>query len=131
MDVLKLYTAERGIIRNKDKGDIVAINRLILGESFNGLLIKRTSLNEYLKRRGKCLFYCLLGEKELISEPHYQILDRHNLTGAALYRVNDAVEMIQPLRFETKEDVDDDNTNEDDDMPLEEWLSIQNLGSTD
>ena len=132
MDVLQLYTAERGIIRNKNKGDIVAINRLILGESFNGLLIKRTFLNEYLKRRGKCLFYCLLGEKELISEPHYQILDRHNLTGAALYRVNDAVEMIQPLRFETKEDVVDDNANEDDlDMLLEEWLSIPNIGSTD
>lgn len=74
MDSLGLYTAERGIVRKSDNGEIVAINRLILGESFHGLLIKRTFLNEYLKKQRKCLFYCLLGEKNLISAPHYQIL---------------------------------------------------------
>lgn len=39
MDSLELYTAERGIVRKSDNGEIVAINRLILGESFHGLLI--------------------------------------------------------------------------------------------
>ena len=31
-----------------------------------------------------------------------QILDRNDLTGAALYKDNDVAEMIQPLRFEPK-----------------------------
>lgn len=60
MESLGLYTAERGIVRKSDNGEIVAINRLVLGESFHGLLIKRTFLNEYLKKQRKCLFYCLL-----------------------------------------------------------------------
>lgn len=130
MDSLGLYTAERGIVRKSDNGEIVAINRLILGESFHGLLIKRTFLNEYLKKQRKCLFYCLLGEKNLISSPHYQILVRHDLTGAALYKDNDVAEMIQPLRFEPKEEPQKEPEGEDEyglGMPIEKWLAMPKL----
>ena len=130
MDSLGLYTAERGIVRKSDNGEIVAINRLILGESFHGLLIKRTFLNEYLKKQRKCLFYCLLGEKNLISSPHYQILVRNDLTGAALYKDNDVAEMIQPLRFEPKEEPQKEPEGEDEyglGMPIEKWLAMPKL----
>lgn len=133
MDSLGLYTAERGIVRKSDNGEIVAINRLILGESFHGLLIKRTFLNEYLKKQRKCLFYCLLGEKNLISSPHYQILVRNDLTGAALYKDNDVAEMIQPLRFEPKEEPQKEPGGEDEyglGMPIEKWLDMPKQNSS-
>lgn len=133
MDSLGLYTAERGIVRKSDNGEIVAINRLILGESFHGLLIKRTFLNEYLKKQRKCLFYCLLGEKNLISAPHYQILVRNDLTGAALYKDNDVAEMIQPLRFEPKEEPQKESEGEDEyglGMPIEKWLVMPKQNSS-
>ena len=133
MDSLGLYTAERGIVRKSDNGEIVAINRLILGESFHGLLIKRTFLNEYLKKQRKCLFYCLLGEKNLISAPHYQILVRNDLTGAALYKDNDVAEMIQPLRFEPKEEPQQESEGEDEyglGMPIEKWLAMPKQNSS-
>ena len=133
MESLGLYTAERGIVRKSDNGEIVAINRLILGESFHGLLIKRTFLNEYLKKQRKCLFYCLLGEKNLISAPHYQILVRNDLTGAALYKENDVAEMIQPLRFEPKEEPQKEPEGEDEyglGMPIEKWLAMPKQSSS-
>lgn len=133
MDSLGLYTAERGIVRKSDNGEIVAINRLILGESFHGLLIKRTFLNEYLKKQRKCLFYCLLGEKNLISAPHYQILVRNDLTGAALYKDKDVAEMIQPLRFEPKEEPQKEPEGEDEyglGMPIEKWLAMPKQSSS-
>lgn len=134
MDSLELYTAERGIVRKSDNGEIVAINRLILGECFHGLLIKRTFLNEYLKKQKKCLFYCLLGEKNLISSPHYQILVRNDLTGAALYKDNDVAEMIQPLRFEPKEKPRENIEEEgeyDLGMPIEKWVSMSQKTSSE
>lgn len=133
MDSLGLYTAERGIVRKSDNGEIVAKNRLILGESFHGLLIKRTFLNEYLKKQRKCLFYCLLGEKNLISAPHYQILVRNDLTGAALYKEKDVAEMIQPLRFEPKEEPQKEPEGEDEyglGMPIEKWLATPKQSSS-
>ena len=133
MDSLGLYTAERGIVRKSDNGEIVAINRLILGESFHGLLIKRTFLNEYLKKQRKCLFYCLLGEKNLISAPHYKILVRNDLTGAALYKENDVAEMIQSLRFEPKEEPQKEPEGEDEyalGMPIEKWLAMPKQSSS-
>ena len=133
MESLGLYTAERGIVRKSDNGEIVAINRLVLGESFHGLLIKRTFLNEYLKKQRKCLFYCLLGEKNLISAPHYQILVRKDLTGAALYKENDVAEMIQPLRFEPKEEPQKEPEGEDEyglGMPIEKWLAMPKQSSS-
>lgn len=132
-DSLGLYTAERGIVRKSDNGEIVAINRLILGESFHGLLIKRTFLNEYLKKQRKCLFYCLLGEKNLISAPHYKILVRNDLTGAALYKENDVAEMIQSLRFEPKEEPQKEPEGEDEyalGMPIEKWLAMPKQSSS-
>ena len=126
MGCLDLYTAERGIIRKNDSNEIVAINRMISGESFHGLLIKRKYLNEYLSSSGKCLFYCLLGEKN-ITGTGYQMLDRHDLTGAAKYNMTGDVDMIQPLRNEPEikyQDMPDSNDELDFENSISEWLSI-------
>ena len=126
MGYLGLYTAERGIIRKNDSNEIVAINRMVSGESFHGLLIKRKYLNEYLNSSGKCLFYCLLGEKNIIGTG-YQMLDRHDLTGAAKYNLIGDAEMIQPFRNEPEFNLQDmSNSNDDFDLEnsINEWLSI-------
>lgn len=126
MGCLDLYTAERGIIRKNDSNEIVAINRMISGESFHGLLIKRKYLNEYLSSSGKCLFYCLLGEKN-ITGTGYQMLDRHDLTGAAKYNMTGDVDMIQPLRNEPEikyQDMPDSNDELDFENSISAWLSI-------
>lgn len=44
-----------------------------------------------------------VGRKNIVGTG-YQMLNRHDLTGAALYKDNDVAEMIQPLRFEPKEE---------------------------
>lgn len=124
MRCLSLYTAERGIIRKNNSNEIVAINRMIRGESFHGLLIKRKYLNEYLDSSGKCLFYCLLGEKNIIGTG-YQMLDRHDLTGAAKYNLIGDAEMIQPFRNEPEINPQDKSNNNDDfENSIKEWLSM-------
>lgn len=126
MKSLGLYTAERGIIRKNGCNKIVAINRMISGESFHGLLIKRKYLNEYLSSSGKCLFYCLLGEKNIIGTG-YQMIERHDLTGAAKYNMTGDADMIQPLRNEPEtkyQDIPDSNEELDFENSISEWLSI-------
>lgn len=125
MGCLGLYTAERGIIRKNDSNEIIAINRMISGESFHGLLIKRKYLNEYLDNSGKCLFYCLLGEKNIIGNRYP--LNRHDLTGAARYNTTGDADMIQPLRKEPEmkyQDMPDSNDGIDFENSINEWLSI-------
>ena len=63
MDVLGLYTAERGIIRTIADNDIVATSFSQLGLEKVGLAIKKKYLCEYLKRTGYKLFYFIMGEK--------------------------------------------------------------------
>lgn len=58
-----LYTAERGITRNQDN-NIVALNRNIVGDILDTLVIRRDILDKYLKAKGLTLFYCNLGEKQ-------------------------------------------------------------------
>lgn len=124
MKSLGFYTAERGIIKKNDSDEIVAINRMISGESFHGLLIKRKYLNEYLSSSGKCLFYSLLGEKNIIGTG-YQMIERHDLTGAAKYNMTGDAEMIQPFRNEPEINPQDiSNNNDDFENPIKEWLSM-------
>ncbi len=63
MEVLGLYTAERGIIRAIADNDIVATSFNQMGIEKGGLVIKMKYLCEYLKRTGYKLFYFIMGEK--------------------------------------------------------------------
>lgn len=57
----------------------------------------------------------------------YQMLDRHDLTGAAKYNMTGDADMIQPLRNEPEikyQDMTGSNDELDFENSLSEWLSI-------
>lgn len=60
MDELRLYTAERGICRSKDNGEIVALNRKRIFDDADGLFIKKKALLRYMKRHHLNLYICTL-----------------------------------------------------------------------
>lgn len=63
MEVLGLYTAERGIIRSLADDDIVATSFSQMGLENGGIVIKKKYLCEYLKKTGLKLFFFIMGEK--------------------------------------------------------------------
>lgn len=96
MEMFEWHTAKRGIISDA-QGKIVAINRAIPGDSLHALLVLRSKLDAYLEAKNKVLFWCLIGEKQLGNAP-YAHLER--LTGAAAYRMDEGIDVMQPLRNE-------------------------------
>lgn len=134
MERLGLYTAERGIVRDKINNDIVAITRSINGERCHCFLIRRSALDTYLAKSGKCMFYCLAGEKNLISSSNNQTLERQKLTGAALYNVDASADIIQPLRHEPKEkprEIIDEEGEYVLGIPIEKWVSMSQKTSSE
>ena len=97
MEHLKLYTAERGVIRACSNNEIVSINFRI--ERLRGLAIRKDYLERFLKDFEYCLVYYSLGEKSLKMKNSYQTLGRiHELSGAYYYE-NGQIEAIQPMRI--------------------------------
>lgn len=97
MEHLKLYTAERGVIRACSNNEIVSINFRV--EKLRGLAIRKDYLEKYLTDLGYCLVYYSSGEKSLRMKNSYQTLGRiHELSGAYSYE-NGRIEAIQPMRI--------------------------------
>ena len=96
MEMFCWHTAERGVIRDA-QGEIVAINRNIPGDPLNALLVLRSKLDEYMETKGLMLFWSLVGEKQIGNAPNAHI---ERLTGAAAYRTDEGIDLIQPLRKE-------------------------------
>lgn len=97
MEHLKLYTAERGVIRACSNNEIVSINFRV--ERLRGLAIRKDYLERFLTDFGYCLVYYSLGEKSLKMKHSYQTLGRiHELSGAYSYE-NGQIEAIQPMRI--------------------------------
>ena len=92
-----LRNAERGVVRDKS-GEIVAINRNIHGDSFNGLVVKRDLLNAFLESGEYELFYCNLGEK-LIRE-NMQVVGIQRLSSCCMYRQDGEPKIIQKMTDE-------------------------------
>lgn len=63
MEMFDLYTAERGVIRRIDNNEIISFNVLLPGSSYSGMFIKKSFLQEYLRRSGQRMFTCLCSEK--------------------------------------------------------------------
>lgn len=57
---LGLYTAERGICRSYDNGEIVAVNRKLFFDGADGLFIQKKPLLKYMKRHHLNLYICTL-----------------------------------------------------------------------
>ena len=97
MNALNLYTAERGVIRNKDNNTAVARNFSI--GKMNGLAIRKDFLEKYLENERLSLVFYSLGEKYIIPEKGYQSIgERHELSGAYYYDNGKIVE-IQPMHI--------------------------------
>lgn len=97
MNALNLYTAERGVIRNKDNNTAVARNFSI--GKMNGLAIRKDYLEKYLENERLSLVFYSLGEKYIIPEKGYQSIgERHELSGAYYYDNGKIVE-IQPMHI--------------------------------
>lgn len=97
MKVLNLYTAERGVVRDKKDNAIVARN-FSIGNMY-GLAMRKNYLDKYLSEKKLALVFYSLGEKYIIKKGTYQnIGTRFELSGAYNYH-NGKFEEIQPMHI--------------------------------
>ncbi len=97
MKALNLYTAERGVVRDKSNNAIAARNFSI--GKMNGLAMRKEYLDQYLSDNNLALVFYSLGEKYIIKKGTYQnIGTRFELSGAYNYH-NGKFEEIQPMHI--------------------------------
>ena len=97
MEHLKLYTAERGVVRTCSNDEIVSVNFRV--ESLRGLAIRKEFLSQYLNDLGYILVYYSLGEKSLRMKNSYQNFGKsYDLSGAYSYEDGNIVE-VQPMHI--------------------------------
>lgn len=97
MESLDLYTAERGVIKDKTTHTVVARNFAI--GKMNGLAIKKEYLDKYLSENEMTLVFYSLGEKYVRGKDNYQTLGkRHDLSGAYFYE-NGQIKEIQAMHI--------------------------------
>ena len=97
MKALNLYTAERGVVRDKNDNTIVARNFSI--GKMNGLAMRKDYLDKYLSENNLALVFYSLGEKYITQKGTYQSIGhRYDLSGAYCYH-NGNIEEIQPMHI--------------------------------
>lgn len=97
MKALNLYTAERGVVRDKSNNAIAARNFSI--GKMNGLAMRKEYLNQYLSDNNLALVFYSLGEKYIIQKGTYQSMGQgYGLSGAYCYH-DKSFEEIQPMHI--------------------------------
>lgn len=101
MNTMKLRTSNiRGLMEDVNK-EVVALNLCpFIRSKNNGLLIKRTLLEEYLDKKGLSMFYFILGEKtkHLSSGVQVQLdLNKTDLSAAAKFIPQGEIDVFQPM----------------------------------
>ena len=97
MEALNLYTAERGIVRDKNDNSIVARNFSI--GKMNGLAMRKDYLDKYFSENNLALVFYSLGEKYITQKGTYQSIGhRYDLSGAYCYHDGN-IEEIQPMHI--------------------------------
>lgn len=97
MKALNLYTAERGVVRDKSNNAIAARNFSI--GKMNGLAMRKEYLDQYLSDNNLALVFYSLGEKYIIQKGTYQSMgQRYDLSGAYCYHDN-SFDVIQPMHI--------------------------------
>lgn len=97
MKALNLYTAERGVVRDKSNNAIAARNFSI--GKMNGLAMRKEYLDQYLSDNNLALVFYSLGEKYIIHKGTYQSIgQRYDLSGAYCYHDN-SFDEIQPMHI--------------------------------
>lgn len=96
MNVLNLYTAERGIVRDNATDDIVACSLNQLGIEQGGLAIKKRYLTDYLKKTESVIFFFIMGEKLASSSMTVTSSGIKELSSCWVLDEND-IQEVQPL----------------------------------
>lgn len=97
MEALNLYTAERGVVRDKNNNAIVTRNFSI--GRMNGLAMRKDYLDRYLSDKHLALVFYSLGEKYITPKETYQSIGhRYDLSGAYCY-YDGNIEEIQPMHI--------------------------------
>lgn len=97
MERLNLYTAERGVVRDK-KNDIVVSRNFSVGK-MNGMAMRSDYLEKYLNDNNLSLVFYSLGEKYVRLRGSYEVIgERYELSGAYCY-VNGEIKEIQPMHI--------------------------------
>ena len=93
---MKLYTAERGIIRRVADDVIVGINLSIINEK-TGLVVRKDILCEYLKKKKYNLYCFILGNKE-VRLGSMRVADSRDLSGCMMMNEKGDWKTVQKLR---------------------------------
>lgn len=97
MEALSLYTAERGVVRDKNTNAIVARNFSV--GRMNGLAMRKDYLDKYLSENNLALVFYSLGEKYVTQKGTYQSIGhRYDLSGAYCYS-NGKFDEIQAMHI--------------------------------
>lgn len=105
MRVMKLYTAERGIVRRIEDDEIVAMNMSLINKR-TGLVVRKDILCEYMRKQKYHLFCFLLGNKE-VRIGGMTIIDWNNLSGCTMMNEKGEWTIVQKLRAIEKESKND------------------------
>jgi hypothetical protein len=98
METMGLYTAERGLVRQRDNDEIAAVSLSVLKEHGSGLLIKKDLLCDFLKQKRYRLYCFISGNKEVILGT-MRVLHSKNLSACMTMDGKGNWSVVQGLRF--------------------------------
>ena len=96
MEYLKLYTAQRGVVRDISTNEIVSVNIRVGG--LKGLAMRKDYLSEYLSHSGCALVYYSLGEKLVRAKNHQALGKFYDLSGSYAYE-DGSILAIEPMHI--------------------------------
>lgn len=100
MREMKLYTAERGVVRRIEDDSIAAINLDIIKEK-TGLVVRKDILCEYLRKKKYHLYVFILGNKE-VRAGSMMVVDSKDLSGCMTMDEKGEWKEVQKLRIVEK-----------------------------
>lgn len=98
MEVMELYTAERGVVRRKENGEIVALCKSATNLSGIGLIVRKDVLCNFMKKQKYRLFIYISGNKQ-VREGGYTVLDSVELSGCLNIISKGELRTVQDLRI--------------------------------
>ena len=96
MREMKLYTAERGVVRRIEDDSIAAINLNIIKEK-TGLVVRKDILRDYLRKKKYHLYAFILGNKE-VRAGSMMVVDSKDLSGCMMMDEKGEWKVVQKLR---------------------------------
>lgn len=101
VETMKLYAAERGLIRRVSDDQIIAVSLSVLRDGGIGVLIRKDTLCEFMRMK-KYRLYCYISGTKEVSLGSYTILKSKNLSGCIRLDEKGKWEIVQALRLVEK-----------------------------